>query len=83
MQYTTETQLLIPAFILLCGLGQLSLQHGGVFVYSDGPGYLQRAAGGCGSVRFAFWRERAQRCGGRGSVLVSRLSLPTQSTHPS
>lgn len=43
-----------------------------LFVHSDGPGYLQRAAGRRGSVRFAVWRERAQRCCGRGSLLVSK-----------
>lgn len=45
-----------------------------VSVHSDGPGHLQRAAGRRGSVRFALWRECAQRCSGRGPVLVSRLS---------
>lgn len=48
--------------------------------HSDGPGYLQRAAGRRGSVRSAVWRERPQRCRGRGSVLVSRLSFRRQHT---
>lgn len=38
---------------------------------SDGPGHLQRAAGGRGPVRAAVRGERAQRRCGRGSVLVS------------
>lgn len=54
------------------------------FVHSDGPGHLQRAAGRRGSVCSAVRRERAQRRGGRGSVLVSRPPLLTShSNHES
>lgn len=34
--------------------------HVFVSLHSDGPGYLQRAAGGRGSVRSAVWGECPQ-----------------------
>lgn len=49
---------------------------------SHGSGHLQRAAGGCGPVRSALRRERAQRRRGRGSVLVSAPPTLSAPPHP-